>query len=307
MNVREWALPVYTVLIQLASGAMLIFWVSRRLVYSRYSGQEWDRITRIPILILFLTVCLAVAGAHLHLSRPFLSLLAVRNFAHSWLSREIAFTIFFFLSMALLTILHWFVPGRQLQKEVVGWMAIVFGLATVYCMSSIYMLPTQIVWDSTTGFFSNYGDMLLLGGTAFCTILLMNLNFYYAQDPQNARRNEGGIGKLLMGLGNLSAAALLFTLFFDAIQIVTLCALCDESAQTSMQLLFGLYQPLFVLRLGLSILGVGWLFFIFRRANNRQESPRALMGSAYIASSMVLVGEILGRFLFYAIHVRIGI
>jgi anaerobic dimethyl sulfoxide reductase subunit C (anchor subunit) len=295
------------VLIQLAAGALLIFWVIRARFYASYESSELDRVSRVPVTILFLTVSLAIVGAHFHLSRPLFSVFAVRNFGRSWLSREIVFTVCFFLTMAALAGMQWFVPGRQRLKTWLGWLAILFGLATIYCMARIYMLPTQIFWNSSTEVFANYGTAFILGSVVLSAILLMDLNFAYEQDPENSRIHERDIARALGTLCLISALALILTLLVEISQITSLCVDCDESAKTSLELLFDLYQPLFVIRLALSILGVGWLIIHVARIAKNGDSPRHLIGPAYLASSMVLVGEVLGRFLFYAMHVRIGI
>jgi DMSO reductase anchor subunit len=80
MNVREWALPVYTILIQLAVGALFVLWLIRTLANSKFNHQEIDRIIRNPILVIALTVVVAMGGSHFHLSKPFESFLAVLNF-----------------------------------------------------------------------------------------------------------------------------------------------------------------------------------------------------------------------------------
>jgi len=97
MNVREWALPVYTILIQLAVGAVFVLWVIRAYALRKFNPGEIDRITRNPILVIFFTVFVAMVGSHFHLSKPFHSFFAVRNFATSWLSREVFFTMIFFI------------------------------------------------------------------------------------------------------------------------------------------------------------------------------------------------------------------
>ena len=93
MNVREWALPVYTILMQLAVGAMLGLWIIRAVAIRQYGRSTIDHIIRIPVLAVFLTVVVAIVGSHFHLSQPLFSLLATLNLRSSWLSREILFTI----------------------------------------------------------------------------------------------------------------------------------------------------------------------------------------------------------------------
>ncbi len=86
MNVREWALPVYTILIQMAVGMLLVLWTLRLFGNKRYGKERIDQIVRDPLIIIIATIILGVIGAHFHLSRPYLSFLAVRNFRTSWLS-----------------------------------------------------------------------------------------------------------------------------------------------------------------------------------------------------------------------------
>ena len=45
MNLREWALPVYTILMQLAIGALLSLWIIRTLNSSKYGKEKIDQIT----------------------------------------------------------------------------------------------------------------------------------------------------------------------------------------------------------------------------------------------------------------------
>ena len=43
MNVREWALPVYTILMQLAVGALFVLWLIRAFVKSKFSSEQLDQ------------------------------------------------------------------------------------------------------------------------------------------------------------------------------------------------------------------------------------------------------------------------
>ena len=76
MNLREWALPVYTILMQLAIGGFLTLWTIRSLSASKLSKAELDSLTRNPLTIIFITVIVGIIGSHFHLSRPYLSFLA---------------------------------------------------------------------------------------------------------------------------------------------------------------------------------------------------------------------------------------
>jgi len=97
-----------------------------------------------------------------------------------------------------------------------------------------------------------------------------------------------------------------FTLLFNVEQILWLQS-GDELATTSLELLLGLYRSLFILRFGLLIAGVGWLLAVAWLVIRRKKPMLELLGHIYLSFLFVLVGEILGRFLFYAMHVRLGI
>ena len=306
MNLREWALPVYTILIHLATGGLIALWLIRWR-FSRVGEKEMDRLMRVPILILFSTIALAIVGAHFHLSKPFLSFLAVTNFAHSWLSREITVTVLFFITTGMLTLLTWFVEGRAKLKTILGWLAILFGLFTVYCMARVYLLPTQIVWNSTMTILTYFVETVLVGSTSLIAILLMDLNFRYEQDPNGVEHQDRVVKSSLKDLAFAMVVALLANLALNIDQIVSLSSTQNESAQMSLKLLSDLYQPLFLFRIVLGVLGVSWFLISYFQNSKHKSQVRQLVVPAYIACTLVLVGEVLGRFLFYAIHVRIGI
>jgi len=87
MNLREWALPLYTILMQLAVGTLLVLWILRFLYLKQFGESIMDRILRRPVMVMFFTILAAIIGSHLHLSNPLLSFLAVLNVKNSWLSR----------------------------------------------------------------------------------------------------------------------------------------------------------------------------------------------------------------------------
>lgn len=306
MNLREWALPVFTILIQLATGSLLALWLIRTFI-AKLQGRELDRFTRVPILILFSTIVIAIIGAQFHLSKPYLSFLAVSNFMRSWLSREIIATVLFSLSTGILTFLIWFVPGRFKLKNALGWLAAFFGLVSVLCMAQVYLLPTQVAWNSATTILAYFVETALLGTTALGAILLMDLVFTYEQKVEGVDGLDQIVAKAIKSLAIAAVIALIANLVLNSQQIIHLDSLQNEPAQMSMRLLSDLYQPLFLIRLALGVAGVCWLGMNYLRIAREKGRIKGLISAAYIACTLVLVGEILGRFLFYAVHVRSGI
>lgn len=307
MNLREWALPVYTIMIQLATGAILSLWVIRLFGIRKFGRDALDRMTKIPMLIIFSTIILAMVGAHFHLSKPFLSILAVLNYRTSWLSREIIFTIVFFLITGCLSFLLWYVRGYHRVKEILGWIAILAGVIDIYCMAHIYLLPTQISWNSPATIPTYYGTTLLLGATSLASILLIDLNFSEVQELEGIGIRTEIVRKAILWL---TATAVLAAALVVSLNLYQIAALRDseyKSAQISLHLLLDLYQPLLMMRFGLLLLGVGWLVTSIMSMALGTKAAQELIGSVYLSCMLVMTAEILQRFLFFATHVRIGV
>jgi DMSO reductase anchor subunit len=209
--------------------------------------------------------------------------------------------------MGALAALVWFADGRYALKAALGWITGFLGLATVLCMAQVYLLPTQIAWNSAVTILSYYGEAALLGATSLSAILLMDLNFMYEQGSEAIKDHERMVAAVIKRLIFASVIAMIANLALNAEQILFLSALQNESAQMSMRLLSDLYQPLYLVRLGMTVIGVSWLLVSYFRISKIKGQIRRLIIHAYVASTLVLIGEVLGRFLFYAIHVRSGI
>lgn len=307
MNVREWALPAYTILMQLATGALLIIWIIRSRFAPKFGAEKVDQAFENSILVVFFTVGVAMAGSHFHLSKPYLSLLAVLNLRSSWLSREITFTILFFLSVGLLWFMQWQKKETHSWKTIIGWVAIFFSWANLYCMAVIYMLPTQIAWDTPITIISFICTALLLGIMALATLLIMDLKYSELRGLIKAQLQATVISKSLGWMIGVASLIVFLQTVVMISQLISLNNSSHETAQTSAMLLLRLYPILFGLRLALIIAGVGGLAVAAYLHTRDQKPVRDLLLPTYITCLFVMVGEILGRFLFYAIHVRIGI
>ncbi|HSJ89637.1 MAG TPA: DmsC/YnfH family molybdoenzyme membrane anchor subunit, partial [Anaerolineales bacterium] len=170
---------------QLAVGALLVLWILRWLGSYRFSLQEINRVLRNPLLIISFTVVVAMIAAHLHLSRPLYSFYAIRNFRSSWLSREIVFTVMFFMAVGTLLFFSRF---RQEQHRLItqlGWLAAALGLTVVYCMAKIYLLPTQLAWNSPIVVAAFYITTLLLGTMTTACLLILDLKFAEIQKAED--------------------------------------------------------------------------------------------------------------------------
>lgn len=306
MNLREWALPLYTVLIQLAIGALLGLWVIKSLATAKIGAAEIRRIIKRPVLVILLTIVVAMVGAHFHLSRPFQSYLAVLNLGSSWLSREILFTFLLFVSVGALAALQSFGSPHPRLEGWLGWVAIGFGLASIFCMSEIYNLPAQAAWNSRLTTLSFYATTVLVGLMALIALLVMDFSFSQAQDGEASKARAQIVQSSIVWFTIIAVVMAVFVLLLNLDQVLTLQA-GNEYARTSLQLLLGLYGPLFVARLAAVVAGAGSLVFAIWELRRKMKSITELIMPVYFAFLLGLIAEILGRFLFYATHIRQGI
>ena len=306
MNLREWALPVYTILMQLAVGALFVLWAIRSFARSKFDSGEMDRMIRNPILMIAATAVVAMVGAHFHLSKPFLSFLAVLNLGSSWLSREIFFNILFLLSTAGL----WYISRKQNHHQRLitwlGWLAILFGFIVVYCMARIYILPTQEAWNSVSMIASFYTTTLLLGAMAIACLIVLDLAFAEIQNSEDVELHTRLIRYSFKGISFLILGSVVLSFTITLFQINYLRQ-GDVTARSSLSLLVGLYLPLLILRSLILAYAPLSMSLSIRRMYRQNGPPRRIMMPVYLSGLLIVVGEIIGRFLFYAIHIRVGL
>jgi anaerobic dimethyl sulfoxide reductase subunit C len=306
MNVREWALPVYTILLQLAIGALIGLWVLRWVAGSKFGLMKIDRIVRNPIVVIAFTAMVSMAAAHFHLSRPFQSFLAVLNFKSSWLSREIVFSIFFMLMTIGLVYLIYFRAYLRRWISALGWVAILVGLVLIYCMAHIYILPTQVAWNSTTVVISFYITSLMLGANALTCLMVLDLKFAEIQKADDVELRVQLIKYALAGLTILTVVLVILSILITYFQMYLLSQ-GKLIAITSLQLLTGLYLPLLILRQIMLVVASLLLIAATYRIYKLQATPQALIMPVYASCLLIIIGEIIGRFLFYATHIRVGL
>lgn len=307
MNVREWALPVYTILMQLAVGVVFMLWSIYTFGMKSYPQESKDRIFRKPLLIIVVTIITAIVGSHFHLSRPYFSFLAILNFRTSWLSREIVFTLMFLLTCCLLSYLVWFRPGLAKLKTALGWLAMISGCAVIFCMSSLYLIPTQPPWNTPVTILSFYATALLLGLTSGVTLLIMDTVFSEAKEPELAGRRSDILRRAFPWIARVVLVLLVVMIALSVYPIVMRQQSGDRLAQTSVELLLGVYGPLFGVQFLALVAGVGLLEFILIWIVRERKPLVEMVTLVYVACSLVVIGEILSRFLFYATHIRIGV
>jgi anaerobic dimethyl sulfoxide reductase subunit C (anchor subunit) len=306
MNVKEWALIIFTILAQMSVGAFLVLGAVHLYVSRKADSAEADRMSDRALLAIIVTLGLGLLASLFHLGDPLSSPRAISNVATSWLSREILFGAGFAVLGALFAAMQWFKWGTFALRNAVAWLAGLVGVGLIYCMSRAYMLPTQPAWNTIATPISFYATSLLLGALALGVAFFVNYRIITVKHPDCADCQAALLRDVLGWLAVLAIAALGVEFVIIPIHMGIL-GMGNAAATASVKLMLGTYGVAFVLRLLLAFVGVA-VFGVFMYQNAKEAGKIQLLGTlATSAFVLALAAELIGRYLFYATRVGINL
>lgn len=306
MNVQEWALVIFTTLAQLSVGSFIILGVIHFLVRRAYGEQAADLLSDRALLAIGPILVLAMLASLFHLGTPLNAPRAVSNLASSWLSREIFFGVLFAVLGGVFAIMQWRKTGSFALRNLIALLAATAGIGLLISMVMVYMLPTQPAWNSlaTPVFFGS--ATLLLGLFAIGVAYVANYAYVQRSDPGCAQEQCALLRSVLRWIAVSAVVVLGVELIAIPLYLAELAS-GPAPALASAQLMVGEYGVMLALRIAFVFIGAGVLgFFLYQNANS--PGREQIMGNlAYLAFALVLVSEIIGRYLFYATHVPLGV
>lgn len=274
---HEWPLVLFTVLGQCVAGALIV------------SGYGWlttkddavkQRIVR-SMFFLWLVMGIAFLASVIHLGSPLRAFNSLNRIGASALSNEIASGSLFFAVGGL----WWLVAFLGRMPATLGkiWLllSMLLGLVFVYAMTNVYQIDTVPTWYNgytTLAFFMT----MLLSGPLFAALLL----------------RAAGVSCSPARFAGISVLALLVTVAVVVLQGLSLGEI-HSSVQNAGALVPD-YASLQVWRILLLVAGLGcWICPLVRR-----KEPS--VGGLALGLVSVLAGEIIGRGLFYGLHMTVG-
>src|ERR1700690_1106633 len=142
MNTREWALLIFTILGQLATGMFLALMIVRAFAVRKVGGEQAEQWTDVPLYTVFPIMGVGLLAALFHLGTVAHVFGAVPNLATSWMSREVVAAVVFVVLVGIYAFLQWRKMASEVLRTTVGWITALAGLVLLFCMSATYMLPT---------------------------------------------------------------------------------------------------------------------------------------------------------------------
>ncbi|EMM0836059.1 dimethyl sulfoxide reductase anchor subunit family protein [Enterobacter ludwigii] len=274
---HEWPLVIFTVFGQCVAGALIVMglvWltekddaVKTRLVHSMF--------------FLWLVMGIGFLASVLHLGSPLRAFNSLNRVGASALSNEIAAGSVFFAVGGF----WWLVSVIGKMPPALGkiWLVVsqILGVVFVWAMTRVYQIDTVPTWYTgytTLAFFLT----LVLGGPLLAALLLRVANTTY----------KSTFAASVSVLGLLACVAVIVLQSNDLATI-------HSSVQQASALLPD-YGALQIWRIVLLAAGLGcWLCPLMRR-----QEPKTL--ALFAGVILVVVGELIGRGLFYGLHMTAG-
>lgn len=304
---KEWALIAFTILGQMSVGAFVVLTIVHFFAARKEGAQQADRMSDVALYAIGPVLVLGILASLGHLGNPINAPRAITNLGSSWLSREIFSSVAFMGLGAVFAFMQWRKIASAAVRSLLAVIVTLIGLFLVFSMSQVYMLETHPAWNTVATTVQFYATTFLLGALAVGSAFVANYAYLKTKDPGCAEAQCGLVRDALKWISVVSVLFLGLELVTVPLQLSNLAALSNTAAQGSAAMLYSEFGVLFGLRLALVFLGAGLLgVFIYRYAT--QPGKEKLMGNlAYLAFVLVLVSEVIGRFLFYAASVKIGI
>lgn len=317
MDMTEIPMILFTTLAQMCVGAFLVLGIIQLLGALKFSAKSIERFTDPAVFAIGPAMVLGLAVSMLHMHDIGHTLNVLRHWQSSWLSREIIFGSAFAGLGFVFFVLQWKKWGPRWLRQALACLTALVGVALLVAMSNIYYsLVTVPAWHSWFTPFQFVATALLLGSLLVASALLLFTHYQpkltgvlarveadahdEAETPADTRLISWAI-RGCVALTLVTAAALLIATPLYVAGLASGGPMAVKAAHAYTGVLPVLRFALLVL--GAIILGV----LAVLQASPAKAKQRKLACIIVVAFLVVLVGELVGRALFYATMYRVGI
>jgi anaerobic dimethyl sulfoxide reductase subunit C len=282
VETNEWALILFTILVQATVGAFAFLTCFRQV----NRDEKLEGVYRKAMLVLVPLVVVALAASMLHLGKPMAAMRALMRLDGSWLSRE----VFFAGGFTVLVLGSVLTEKSVAVRRTVQWLGVLAGAGALVSMAMLYHMTMRPAWQGFNTFLTVFGGAVLLGA-GLCSALLVLFGEEGAVSRHLQVMMWAGVGALVVQLVGLP-------LYLANLQNG------GKAAQETLSLLSGTYGSTMLVRWALTLAGgLVPMVLVLRRTLAGRKS----MALVYTALAFLLTGEVVGRYLFYATGVAIKI
>ena len=281
MIFHEWSLIFFTVLAQTAVGGYLLIG-ARALVL----GHDEEKLNsyKVPMFILWALMGLGFMFSTTHLGSPLRAFNAFNQLGSAWLSNEVFFGAAFFAVGGLQWLLSVVKKGGLAIQKALMVGAMVLGVIFMYAMINVYMINTVPTWDNIYTPLSFIMTMVVGG------LLLSQFVIVFANDSRfTVDRNITMLAVIAVAISLLVTVGKL-----------NLIGDIQTSVAKASELVDGLGSYVI---LQVALLMATLLIWILPMLNKAKVNPVNL-GLALV---LFLASELIGRGLFYSLHMTSGL
>ncbi|OED87157.1 dimethyl sulfoxide reductase anchor subunit family protein [Vibrio crassostreae] len=281
MIFHEWSLIFFTVLAQTAVGGYLLIG-ARALVL----GHDEEKLNsyKVPMFILWVLMGLGFMFSTTHLGSPLRAFNAFNQLGSAWLSNEVFFGAAFFAVGGLQWLLSVVKKGGVAIQKALMVGAMVLGVIFMYAMINVYMINTVPTWDNIYTPLSFIMTMVVGG------LLLSQFVIVFANDSRfTVDRNITMLAVIAVAISLLVTVGKL-----------NLIGDIQTSVAKASELVDGLGSYVI---LQVALLMASLLIWILPMLNKAKVNPVNL-GLALV---LFLASELIGRGLFYSLHMTSGL
>ncbi|MBB1509664.1 DmsC/YnfH family molybdoenzyme membrane anchor subunit [Tessaracoccus sp. MC1756] len=302
---HELPLVIFTICAQMSVGSFIALGIIQ-LAGSRVPAEAMERVTRPALYAIGPLLVLGLAASTLHLGSPLRAPNAILHWDGSWLSREILSGMAFLGLGAAFAVTEWFKLFSYRLRQVLAAATALVGIFLVYAISQVYSLRTVPAWATVYTPVRFFTTTLLLGGLAVAAALVITA-FYRQRKGADSAPEQGLLGDSVRGIA-LGAIIVLGVKFVGLpLYLSQLAQDARPAAQRSLELLGQTYGAWSTTQTVLIFLGVAILGYLLFHLSGGRPGKRLLPVITLFAFALVLAGEVIGRMLFYASMVRVGV
>ncbi|MHB8074094.1 dimethyl sulfoxide reductase anchor subunit family protein [Desulfosporosinus fructosivorans] len=286
MFAEEWPLMMFTLLSQMAVGTYFIL-ILVRSILSAKNSQVANQITKSGVAVVGPLMAIALIFSLFHLGSPLGAYRSISNLGSSWLSREIVTAGGFFVLWAI----GYYLEKKGKSGSALSLITVLFGFAAIFSMASIYATSVRPAWADVNTYIAFFGTTLLFGTAGALASIVYGMK---------GSTVSAEVTDSLKKISYLGIAALAVQLVYLPFYISGLGS-AGSAAMASAELLKDSYSMTMIFRWIVSIAG-GMLLLYAVFKGGKGTIPA---NTVYLALGVVIVGEFIGRYVFYASAVSI--
>jgi anaerobic dimethyl sulfoxide reductase subunit C (anchor subunit) len=279
----EGSLIAFTLFSQMVIGSTLVyalvFFINMDDISQLSSGFN----LKTPEFLLLLGLLVALSISFFHLGRPANAIHALNNLRTSWISREIFTVTLFSISLLMLFLARWLGAGKAFLtiSFVLSAMA---GLLLLLTMIRLYMIPAVSTWNNWLTP-TNFTLTALISGLALMLLFVLVFNMEFIR-----------LKPIIL--------VLLILLLFEIVHSGCLHGYLNSmNFKVSNQFISeGIFKSFSTIRI--AAIGLAILFLLYAAIHAKAGFQSTLL---LVSITLIFTEMILGRFVFFAIYVRIGI